>query len=156
MTMKSRRSPWTLLVWPLSLLAILFAVWITGYLYWQIRISRALADLQRGPSRYFDTPDYRNENLLNIGSRGFPRFFEALQAAVARGDEDQAAVLYCGMGDLIEGAWGDPGQPRRYSPFLEKPSLATMRKDCREFIQSHSPDDYAPWWMWWSGSRKVF
>jgi len=137
MTMNARRSPWAPLVWFLSLLAALLLLWISGYLYWQIRISRAVADLKREPSKYPETPYYKNADLLRIGSRGLPRLIEELDLALAAGHEDQEMALYFGIGDLVEGAWGGYGQTAGQSrlPLRERPSLTEMRQEYRVIIK---------------------
>jgi hypothetical protein len=152
-----RRLPWTLLIWPAALMGVVLVIWISGYLYWQIWISRAVADIKREPAKYFTTPNYRKEDLLKIGSRGFGRFFDELESALALGDEDQAAALHCGIADLVEGAWGryGPEADRSRLPLRERSSWAEMRKDCREIVQTWSQykDEYAPWGKWWKGHR---
>jgi hypothetical protein len=154
MNMKPR-SPWALLFWPASLIALIFLAWISGYLYWQIRISRAVADVKRDPSKYFVTPNYQNEDLLKIGSRGFRRFIEELEGALARGEVDQAAALYFGLGDLAQGAWCEIGQAAEQPTLRDKPSMAEMRAGCQDFISAWPQDEYAPGWMWWSGARRM-
>lgn len=155
--MTARRSPWALVLWPAGLIGVLFAVWIAGYLYWQIRIGRAVADLQQVPAKYFVTPYYRNDELIQIGSRGFRRLLVELDGALARGDVDQAAAFYWGFADLLQGSWGDFGKAPLYDALREKPSPARMRADRDAFVSSwsHSPEDYAPWWMWWTGTRRL-
>src|SRR5262245_61059406 len=102
--MKVRRSQWILLVWPASLLAVLFVIWISGYIYWQIRISRAIAELKKGPAKYETQLFYANPDLLEIGSRGIYRLLREWEAALDRGDEDQAFAFACGLHDLQRGA----------------------------------------------------
>ena len=157
--MTSRRSPWALLIWPAALIVLVFVVWISGYLYWQIRISRAVADIKRDPSKYLKTPHYKNADLIRIGSRGLPRLLEELDLALAAGDVDQATGLYFGIGDLVEGAWGGYGQNADQSrlPLRERPSWTEMRQECREIINTwpQARGEFPPWWKWWSGSRRA-
>jgi hypothetical protein len=156
MNMKPR-SPWALLLWPAAVIGVVFVIWTTGYLYWQIRISRAVAEIKRAPSKYFVTPQYQNEDLIRIGSRGFPRFLDELEGALARGEADQAAALHCGLSDLMQGSWGDYGKAAAYDDLRLKPSPEQMRADRDEFVGalSQDPDAYPPRWMWWSGTRII-
>jgi hypothetical protein len=148
--MKSHRSPWILLVWPASLIAALLILWISGYLYWQVRISRAIAELQREPTKFSS----RNSDLLDIGSRGFPRLIRELDDALARGDQVQAVAFFCGCQDLFAGAHRDDGKGAVNRADV---SMEYMRKDCKE-LQTNWPEFqrlFAPWWMWWSGKRRA-
>jgi hypothetical protein len=156
MTLSARRTPWALIVWPASLIGLVFVVWLSGYLYWQIRISRAVGDIQREPSKYFTTPNYRNEDLLQIGSRGFRRLFEEVEGALDRGEEEQAAALYCGIADLVEGAWGGDGHSPERPSLRDRPAAADIRRECRQFNSNwaHFEALYAPRWKWWVGSKR--
>jgi hypothetical protein len=151
------RFPWRLLIWPAALIGVVFVIWTTGYLYWQIRISRAVADVKRDPSKYFVMPNYQNEDLIRIGSRGFRRLLDELDGALARGEVDQAAGLYCGLTDLVHGSWGDYGKAAAYDDLRLKPSPEQMRADRDEFIGtlSQDPEAFPPRWMWWSGTRRI-
>ena len=156
---KGKRSPWVLFLWPAALLLTLAVIWTTGYVYWQVRISRAIADLKREPAKYFETPHHKNADLLLIGSRGFHRLFAELDDAVDRGDEDRAAALTCGIADLVEGAWRGYGKNVDESvlPFRVRESLSEMRESCHEFAREwpNIRDAYPPWWQWWTGTRKA-
>jgi len=150
MGMKTRRSPWFVLLWPASLLAVLLVIWVSGYVYWQIRISRAIADLRREPAKLSS----RNPDLLDIGSRGFSRMIGELDGALAREDQVQAAAFLCGLEDLFAGAVGDDG--RGVADRHRMLSMAAMRKECQS-LQADWPQFrrlFAPWWMWWSGKRR--
>ena len=159
MAMKSQRSLWTLLVWPLSLLAVLFVIWISGYLYWQIRISRAIAEVKKGPAKYVNQLFYADPDLLEIGSRGLYRMIVEYDEAASRGDEDQAFAFACAIQDLRSGADEVDGETARasgsYDLTRERPTLDEMREACRENLQNWPEyrEWYAPWWKWWKGHR---
>ena len=159
MSMKVRRSPWTILAWPASLLLLLFLAWISGYVYWQVRIGRAIADLKREPAKYFNTPFYANPDLREIGSRGLHRMMGELDDAAGRGDEALAATFVCAIDDLLRGAdevdMKAAVSSGSYSQFREKMTLQEMREECREYRENGAEyrAAYAPWWKWWKGHR---
>jgi len=157
MNMKGRRSSWTFLIWPVSLLALVFIIWISGYLYWQIRISRAIAELKKGPARYTDQLFYSDPDLHEIGSRGVLRVLREWDEALSRGDRDQGFAFACGLQDLLNGASEVSAEAAKaansYSRTRERPSMEEMREDCREFLgnwKDYEPS-FAPWWQWWNG-----
>jgi len=157
MSVKAKRSPWILLLWPASLLLTLGVIWTTGYVYWQIRISGAIAELKRGPGKYETESFYADPDLLDIGSRGIPRMLNEYEDALARGDEDRAFAFYCGLEDLRRGAdevsTGAAKTSGSYSRVRERPTLKEMREDCREHMKDWPEYRtwYAPWWKWWDG-----
>jgi len=159
MTDKKRRSPWILLAWPASLLAILALIWISGYVYWQIRISRAIAELKKGPAKYREQLFYADLDLLEIGSRGIPRILRELEDAVDRGDEDQASTFSYGLADLQHGAHEISAEAAKasssYLRTRERASLEELREDCRRYLEDWPEVKtwYAPWWKWWEGHR---
>jgi len=157
MNTKQRRSPWILLLWPASLLLVLIVSWATGYIYWQIRISRAIAELKHGPGKYETQLFYADPDLLDIGSRGILRMLREYDDALGRGDEDLAFAFHCGLEDLRRGAMEVSGDAARasgsYSRTRERPTLQEMREDCKDTLQNWPVYEswYAPWWMWWDG-----
>jgi len=157
--MKARRSPWTLLAWPASLLAILLLIWISGYLYWQIRIGRAIAELKKGPAKYENQLFYADPDLLDIGSRGLYRMLQEYDEAASRGDEEQGFAFACAIQDLIRGADEVDGESAKasgsYDRTRERPTLAEMREACKDNLQNWPEvrEWYAPWWKWWKGHR---
>jgi hypothetical protein len=159
MSLKIKRSQWILLVWPASILAILFVIWISGYVYWQIRISRAIAELKRGPAKYEQQLFYADADLLEIGSRGILRLLREWDEALSRGDEDQAFAFACGIQDLFSGASEVSGKAARgsgsYARTRIKPSMKSMRDECRQYFDEWPGYEawFAPWWMWWEGHR---
>jgi hypothetical protein len=158
-TDKNKRSPWILLAWPGSLLVILAVIWISGYVYWQIRISRAIAELKKGPAKYTDQLFYADPDLLEIGSRGIPRVLREWEQALDRGDEDQAFALACGLSDLQHGASEVSTEAAKasssYTRSRERPSMKEMRENCRDYLEDWREYEswYAPWWKWWQGHR---
>jgi len=157
--MEARRSPWILLAWPASLLLLLLLVWISGYVYWQMRISRTIAELKRAPGKYEDQLFYANQDLLDIGSRGMPRLFGEFDEALARGDEDQAFAFACGIEDLFKGADEVDGQAAMtsgsYARTRERLTMAEMKDLCGEYLRDlpEYREMHAPWWKWWKGHR---
>jgi len=157
LTTKAKRSPWIILLWPASLLLILSTIWITGYVYWQIRISRAMAELKKGPERYENRLFYADPDLLEIGSRGVLRCLREWEDALDRGDENQAFAFYCGLGDLLHGASEVSAEAAKatssYTRTPERPPLQEMRDECKQYLQQWSEVKtwFAPWWQWWNG-----
>jgi hypothetical protein len=159
MTMKIRRSQWILLAWPASLLALLCLTWISGYVYWQIRISRAIAELKRGPAKYEQQLFYADPDLLDIGSRGLPRLIGEFEVALHRGEEDLAFAFACGIGDLISGADEVDGGAAKasgsYARTRPRLSMEEMKVQYQEY-QEYWPEYremLPPWWKWWKGHR---
>jgi len=160
MSIKVRRSQWIFLIWPASLLLLLFLIWVSGYVYWQIRISRAVAELRRGSGKYVNTPFYADPELLRIGSRGFPRLVGEFEAAVDRGDEDQAFTFFCGIDDVFRGALevtdAAAAASGSYAPARQRPSFEELKKACRDFRESWAEyrEMFPPWWQWWDGHER--
>ena len=162
MTTKGKRSPWTLLAWPASLLLLLFLIWASGYLYWQIRISRAIAELKKGPAKYEEQLFYADPDLLEIGSRGVLRVLHEWEEALARGDADQAFALACGLDDLRHGASEISAEAAKasgsYARLRIRPSMISMQEDCKSYLEDWPEYEawYAPWWKWWEGHRSRY
>lgn len=155
----ARRSAWTLLAWPLGAMAILLVVWLSGYVYWQLRISRAIADLRRDPTKYSTQIFYANTDLLEIGSRGLHRLFREYDDAVGRGNEEEAFAFSCGIEDLLRGADEVGGEPAKLSGSFkrtrDRATMDEMRLESREYLNDWPSYEagYAPWWKWWKGHR---
>jgi hypothetical protein len=161
MEMPPKRSPKAIFI-ALAALPLLAALaWLSGFVYWQLRISRAIADLKRsGPGKYETELFYANPELLRIGSRGLPRFLDELDQALLRGDEDQAFTFCCGLTDLLNGAEEVDGNAASasgsYLRTRERQTLEEMRAGFRQSKEDW-PDVrtwYAPWWKWWVGHRR--
>jgi len=157
MTMKVKRSPWILLLWPASLLLTVAVIWATGYVYWQIRIGGAIAELKHDPARYETRLFYADPELIEIGSRGLGRLLDEYEDAALRGDEDLAFVFSCGLGDAYHGANEVSAEGARstgsYSRTRERMTLAEMRAEVKEIRENLSwyRDRYPAWWKWWKG-----
>jgi len=157
-TTKPKRSPWILLLWPASLMLTVGVIWTTGYVYWQIRISGAIAELKRdGPARYENQLFYADPDLIEIGSRGVWRLLDEYEDAAARGDEDQAFAFSCGLGDALRGASEVSAEGAMssgsYSRTRERRTLQEMRYEVKEFRDEISwyRGHYPGWWKWWTG-----
>lgn len=157
MDMAPKRSRW-IVVASLAFLPLALAlVWVSGYVYWQIRIGRAIAELRRGTGKYTTELFYANPDLLQIGSRGIPRVLGELDLALLRGDEEQAFAFSCGLTDLENGAAEVDGAAAAasgsYARSRPRLTLEEMRALVKEYQENWPEyrDSYAPWWIWWKG-----
>ncbi len=119
-----------------------------------MQIGRAISDLKNGPGRYATDPAYVSPELLRIGGRGIPRFIDELEAALQRGDEEQASAFLCGLMDLLA-AYFETGpaivsratQDRvRFRSREQMVGIVRMYRESRDLRE-----DLLPWWMWWTG-----
>jgi hypothetical protein len=146
--------------WLASIPLVLALVWFTGFLYWQMRISRAIAELQRGPGKYESELFYANADLLEIGSRGLPRILGELEGALLRGDEDQAFAFSCGLSDLTSGAEEKDGKAAAASGSYERTRKRLSMEEMKELVREYRDNReevqswYAPWWKWWEGHAR--
>jgi len=92
--MKTKRSPWTLLAWPASLLSILVVIWISGYVYWRIRINREIVDLRRDTAARLIARNPPSELLHRAGSRAIRPLLEEMNDALQRNDRELANLLF--------------------------------------------------------------
>jgi len=156
--MKTKRSPWTLLVWPASLLAILALIWISGYVYWQIRINREIVDLRRDTAARLIARNPPSELLHRAGSRAFRPLLEEMNDALQRNDRELANLLFRVSNDT----WACSLQPSMDITL----GWASTSTDCAldylravakrdEALWESERKNYPPWWMWWRGSRRT-
>jgi hypothetical protein len=153
-------------VWLILAVAVVmtaFIAWLSGFLYWQLRISRAIEELRRGPGTYETELFYANPDLLQIGGRGIPRILGELEDALMRGDEDQAFAFTCGLTDLGNGAMevnaraaASSGSYERTRPRLSMDEMKTLVQEYRENWSEFYQQVYSPWWMWWDGRSHGF
>ena len=157
MTVKAKRSPWMLLLWPAAAVLTLGVIWTTGYVYWQIRISGAITELKKGPGKYESQLFYADPDLIEIGSRAIGRLLDEYEDAALRGDEDLAFAFSCGLGDAYRGATEVSAEGAMstgsYSRTRDRMTLAEMRAEVREIRENPSwyRDRYPAWWKWWKG-----
>ena len=155
--MSPKRFPKAVVIWTAAIPTVLASLWLSGYLYWQVQVGRALSELRRGPGKYASEPNHVDPDLLRIGSRGIPRFVDELDLALSRGTEDQAFGILCGLSDLIAGFYGEPAA-RAAS---ERPRIRRTPEEMREVVREYRealPDlkkTFPPWWRWWKGSRRA-
>jgi len=146
------RFPRVLAVWLVSVPTLLLVAWFSGYLYWQVRIGRAITEIHRQPGTHVSSA---NPELLRIGSRGIPRFVAELEGALSRDDDEQARAFTRGLIDLIAGFYDLPAQQAN-----DERSRFQSRKEIEQAVRDYrnmSPEERAqlpPWWMWWKGRRK--
>lgn len=136
--------PRALVVWLLSVPMLLLLVWLSGHLYWQVRIGRALSSLEDPAT---------DPMLIRIGSRGIPRCVDELEAALARGDEKRARALTRGLIHLIAGAYEVPVHFQLKEDLDRVSSREQMENAVREY-RNMAPKErakYPAWWMWWRG-----
>ena len=144
------------------LAGLVLVVWLSGYLYWQMRISRAIEALKRGPDRYSTELFFADRELLRIGSRGIPRMLGEIDDALLRGDDDLAFVLSCGLSDLVSGAQevgaDAAAAAGSYERTRERPSAEELRANFQEWKEGwpEMREWYSPWWMWWQGHRRRY
>lgn len=155
MNMKPGRSPWTLLLGPASLIALLFLIWTFGYLYWELRIRREIPDLQRDTRIKLVANEPPSPFLHAAGSRALPALLRAMDDAVQREDRQIADLLYRVHCDAYTNTYGsdsflgwDLAAKTDSLDFLRS-ALESDRK-LWEKQKHHDP----PWWMWWSGARR--
>jgi hypothetical protein len=138
--------PRALTIWLVSVPTLLLVVWLSGHLYWQVRIGRAISALQ--------DPD-TDQKLVRIGTRGFPQFVDALERALARNDEKRARALTRGLVHLIAGAFdaNSPADQRILQDLPRFQSREEMERIVREYrdLPAKHPGRFPPWWMWWKG-----
>ena len=123
---------------------LLLVAWLSGHLYWQVRIGRALSSLEDPAT---------DRALIRIGSRGIPRCVDELEGALARGDEKQACALTRGLVHLIAGAYDIQVDQRIKEDRDRFSSREEMDSAVREY-RNMPPKERAKfpaWWMWWRG-----
>jgi len=160
MGMAPKRSPKPALIGIAILLALPFLAWLSGYLYWQVRIGRAIEDLQRHPQRYTEELFYADPELMQIGSRGLSRMLGELDQALLRGDEDLANALTCGLSDLLSGAMEVNGKAAASAGSYERTRTRQSLEEMKALLQEYRDNwaeyqqMYPPGWMWWNGRSR--
>ena len=146
--MPPKRSAWIGLAWAGSLIGTLALIWFCGFMYWHLRISRLLSDLE------YKTGDRQSSGLTPAGSRAFPYLIRELENAVSRNDREAAVVLAwefdyaIGSADGVLDIYNNLGV-NGDSPIESVRELPAKVRHWLDLNREH----YPPWWMWWTGKR---
>jgi hypothetical protein len=138
------RFPRALAVWLVLVPTLLVLTWLSGHLYWQIRIGRAMATLEDPAT---------DQALIRLGSRGIPRFVDELERALSRGDDRQARAITRGLLHLIAGAYeiqADQGIRADPDRFWSREEMEHAVREYRDMPPKERAK-YPRWWMWWRG-----
>jgi hypothetical protein len=144
------------LAWASVPLAIVLG-WAAGYVYWQIEITRSLADLKREAATvpFPETwgPFRSRYRLFRAGSRAIPRILEEEEAALASGDREVAIVLSWALIATYQEA-NYPNNPwPELKDYPKDTPLSTLRADFPETLAwwAERRSAYPPGWKWWRG-----
>jgi hypothetical protein len=159
-TTSATRRPWTVLAWAISIPAALLLIWCAGFLYWRLRMARALADVQRETEARMDVLNPPPSLFSPAGSRAIPHLLREMLEAISRNDRKTAVVLCREFSSTVKaaeaGAFSKNFRGTHFGLIPNNSSLDHLRsvwKINQEWWareQGHFPTA----WMWWSGTRR--
>jgi hypothetical protein len=158
--MSGKRRFWTFLAWAICIPTALLLLWSAGFLYWRLRMARALADLQRETEARMDVMNPPPSLFSPAGSRAIPYLLRELRDAISRGDRKIAIVLYREVVFAAEAAEAQASpksrQRTRHSLIPNSSSIDHLQRVLEEtqrwWVREQA--DFPPSWMWWEGGRR--
>jgi hypothetical protein len=146
-------------LWAGAALLLAAALWSTGFLYWQSRISRSIQQLREETRERLPADTELPSLLAPAGCRAIPPLLQEFRQAIERGDAVLGSVVYRELLDAKMAAIrNSDGLSFRASSLstgaaYDLPYLKSIL-DYEEDLWGKLRHRYPPWWMWWSGSRR--
>jgi len=147
------------MAWATSISVALLLTWSLGFLYWHLKIDRALAEIREEARTHTGISTSYVSRLVGAERRAIPRLLREFKEALARKDRNLAQALCWELRDAWEGADSrDDGDILRsyHGPRLDDNAsleiLEAVYAD-EDLIWNEKHDLYPAWWMWWTGRR---